>query len=118
MLNSKGKDVVIGTAVFEGYLAGKRSLTIPAAASHVSDLVYAPSALQSVRATLPYSPCACLCCLCTVNSAWLHGSAFLACYWANRERCGSIHPYLQEHCWAPVQRSRHARECGIYKVQA
>ena len=103
MLNSKGKDVVIGTAVFEGYLAGKTSMTIPAAVRHLSDLVYAPSALQSVRATLPYSPCACLCCLCTVKAAWLHGSALLACYWANRKRCGSIQLYIQEHCWAAWQ---------------
>ena len=65
MLNSKGKDVVIGTAVFEGYLAGKNSMMIPAAVSHSFDFVYAPSALQSVRASVPDSPCACLCCLCT-----------------------------------------------------
>ena len=43
-------------------------MMIPAAVSHSFDIGYAPSALQSVKALVPDSPCACLCCLCTVQS--------------------------------------------------
>lgn len=112
VLNSKGKDVVIGTAVFEGYLAGETSMTIPAAVSHLSDLVYAPSALQSVRATLPYIPCACLCCLCTVNSAWAPWFSISGLLLGKQGTLGEQTTLHTGALLGSIEDSRHARMCG------